>query len=799
MKRVITILFVLCSLFFIKTENAKAQNYAPGTDIIGYGYDVFGEYANQKSKKRFCLFKYSNYSDQMIGNKPYAVPANVIVENISEHIVKTVSGESVREYASNLSAKVGMSFDGFLFGGSVNSSFSSSQSGSEMHYYYTYMDANTKWRISLDTRDIANLKPMLDPTFKRDIDNMPAAELFATYGTHYIASAYLGGRADFTSVSVISENTNTYDIGVAVEAKYSSISGNASLDVSKSNTLKNSKTTTNLKVVGGNSEFANNISDPISYEKWASGIAEMPVLCDFDDQSLRPIWEFASTETRRRLLETEFEKLCEANPLPKEIASSIRVSNKLFYVKSKSDNLYWDLGGFHYYAQTKAGKIGLYEKDVNNEGKQGADRFIKVISHTTLSEFVFFQPQHSDFVADITGGVKTPGAQLQLWNKSENNKAQMFKMIPVTGEANTYFIENAVSGLYLTANGKNPITQENITEADNQKWVFEPANGENEMASLPQEVYSFQSVKGKRFIDVPGAAPYQQNSGAKLQLWDMDNQPDRFMKLNASTVDGYYYVQPLHGTEVWDIQGLSKNNGALLQLFKQNSTANQQFKFVYAGSPLTYYIIDRNSGKAIDASDSKIGENGCPITIWNLHKGDNQKWKLQFITTWQMPDKNQNFHIRCAYAIKYFDLPGDQNSSNANGKPIVIWDLDGGTDRIFKILPSGDHSWVNIEVQNGGRWVSIPSNSKENRTQAVIWDKNGSPAKKFAIQFTSPTTFVIRTNNWKALDCEGGKDAYKKNGTRVIQWDPSFAENQQFKLIYADGPKKGKVYNFLAN
>ncbi len=794
MKKTIRLLaIILLSIF--QGQSIVAQNYAPGTDIIGFGYDVFGEYANQKSKKSYCLFEYKQYSNQMIGNKTYSVPQKVIIENISEHIIKTVSGESVREYASNLSAQVGLAYDGLFFSGSVNSSISQSTSGSTMSYYFTYMDANTKWRISLDTRNIDALKTMLEPQFKIDIDNMDPAELFETYGTHYIASAYLGGRADYNSISTISENTVTRDIELAVEAKYKSVSGNTALSSSNQNTLKNAKTETKLRVIGGNSEYANNIADPVTYEKWASGIADMPVLCDFDNKSLRPIWEFASTPKRKNQLQAEFEKLLKKYPLPAEIAQSIRFTNKFFFVKNKADGLYMDMKGYHLYAEAKSGRVQCFEKDVNDQGVQGADRFIKVIGHATESDYVFLQPQHSDFVMDIAGGAKTAGAQVQLWDKGVNNAGQMFKLVAVENEKNTYYVQVKSSGLYLTGNGKNAITQEALTNADKQKWVFEPANPYVEMAPPPAEKYAIQNVMGKRFIDVPGANKNAQMKNALLQLWDMDHDPDRYMIFHKSTISNYFVIQPMHSAYVWDIEGESKENTARLQLWERHDRDGQLFSFEFAGEPLTYFIVNKRSGKVIDASNTHVGTNGCPLIQYDKHGGDNQKWKLYMAPMWHMPPAGQNFYIKCSYSDKYFDLGGADTENNINGKELITWNLDGGGDRIFKIISANAHSWVNIQIQNGGRFVSIPSNRSENGVSLIIHDKTNGNDQKFAIMPTSPTTFVLRTNNWKAVDVEGG--TVTENGKRILQWDTHFGASQQFQLIYADGPNKGQVYRFF--
>ena len=284
MKKILVLILLVVYVF----EKPFAQNQSPGLDVLGYGYDVFGNYADQKSKKRYCLFKYNNFSELTIG-ETYRVPQYVILENISNHMVKRISGESIRDYAKSLSASVGLGVDAMLFSASINTSFSTSKSGTEQYFYYTYMDSNTKWRISFDERDLGNLKNILDPRFVQDLASMDPKKLFELYGTHYIARAYLGGRADYSTETKLTSETNTKAISASIEAKYQAITASASGSKEQSNTQTNSNTTSKLTVVGGNSEFANNISDYNTYYEWAKGIKDMPVLCDFDTESLKPI------------------------------------------------------------------------------------------------------------------------------------------------------------------------------------------------------------------------------------------------------------------------------------------------------------------------------------------------------------------------------------------------------------------------------------------------------------------------------------------------------------------------------
>jgi len=777
------IFWTILSLLII-SKSAVSQTQSPGLDVLGYGYDVFGQYADQKSKKRYCLFQYNDFQTVPIGSNQYSVPKYVILENISNHITKTVQGESLREYAKNQSGSVGLSVDAMFFSGSVNSSFSGSSSGSERHFYYTYRDANTKWRISFDERNLEALKTILDPQFKKDLESLEPSKLFELYGTHYIASAYLGGRADFNSTSVITSNTNTSEISVAVEAKYKVVSGNVSLSQKNSETLSNSKTTTKLTVTGGNSEYANNISDPVTYEKWASGISDMPVLCDFDNNSLRPIWDFCASTTRKALLKAEFEKMCRANPLPDKISAAISVSNQVFFISPAGhDDLLIDIGGYHFDADNNKGaEVLVWAKDNKENGLQGIDHFIKAIPHATDPQYVYLLPQHSDLVFDVTGASKSPGTGIQLWEKGNNNLAQKFKLLEVDGKKNTYYIINENSGLYLTFNGdKKQITQENKTEAENQQWVFKPASA-GDMASMPLEiVFSVKNVKAKRYMDLPGAGGSAQTKDGHIQLWDMDYDPDRYAQLLKSNIDGWYYVQQMNGNYVWDMEGGQKSNGTKLQLWDQNNLPAQQFKFIYAGSPMTFYIENRGSEKYLDASDSNIDKNGCPVQIWDKHGKENQQWRLYPVgPKWYAPEYKK-VKVKMAYSNKYWDLSGSGDAAKVTGSQLQIWDMDDGIDRYFIIKRSGDADWVNIEFEGGMRVDVKGGEIKTDRAKLQTWTAHGGDAQKFAIKPTGRNTCLIFSKGWKALDAEGG--GINENGPDIILWGKHYGKSQQFQLI----------------
>ncbi|MGM0647934.1 MAG: RICIN domain-containing protein [Bacteroidota bacterium] len=818
---------------FLITSLLNAQpTTAPGQDIVGYGYDVFGKFADNESLKNYCLFDWQDPYDKNFGSYTYSIPGNVMLKNVGKKVKTEVSGANKRSYARSFSSSVGLGVDALLFSASVNTTFSQSSSGSSAEYFHTIRDANRIWQIAIDER--YDHKDMLNPKVKEDINNMAPAKLFEIYGTHYVASAYLGGRADYSSVTKITTSMNTKTIGTAVEAQYKAISANASMDMSQQEREIKENTTTKLTVTGGNAEYANDINNYEAYKNWADGIRDMPVLCDFDKKSLIPIWELASTQARKNLLKSYFENVLIKNyELPEAMVNLVSLANKVYRVKSEGTNKYWDLKGYNVNAQKRGGDIQMFDSDLKQKNTIGSDRYFKIIPHKTESDYVFLQPQHANLVVDIKGGSKEGGAEVHLWNHGKNNAAQMFKMEPVEGKENTYYLAAKCSGLYLTAgenvntagrkgkqsskglqrggpsapsatasasevNNGTKVYQREFTGADNQQWVFEETDPK--LMTPPYDyhsIYNVQCVAGGKYWDFNGKASDNKN-GSRLKLWSMSWGPDdRFISLAPSDKEHkYFYIKPTWTTRVLDVSMSTINkNGGKIQIWDQNSESQQLFSFEYAGAPNTWYIKNKRSGKYLDAAKSEINKNGGKVQQWTFHGGDNQKWVLRSYPKIADVEKlTGTYHIKAAFSNKYWDLPGSGAESKGKGEQIKIWSLDGGADRKVKIKPTGDHDWAQIIFQNGHKAADVKGTSKNNGGELHTWDPHGGNSQKWGIYITGKTTFVlVNKNSRKAVDVEGGN--INENGSKCHQWTRHNIKSQQWQLI---DPKTKKAVDLFS-
>ena len=767
-------------------QTGSSGKQSPGLDVLGFGYDVFGFYADQASKKRYCLFKFANYHDIPVGAEQYSVPQYVFLENISKHITKTVSGESIRDYAKHLSVEAGLSGETMFFKGSINASYDTKTTGTEQKYYFTYMDANTKWRISFDERSLSYLKNILEEQFKNDLATMDPTELFKLYGTHFIASAYLGGRADYSSVSTISEKTTTKKISAAITAEFESkfsgnkISTNVNTQSDNQNTLRNANTSTKLKVTGGNSEYANNISDPETYLLWADGIKDMPVLCDFDKGSLRPIWDLCDSPARMQVLKGAFNKLCETNPLPEAFADLAAVKNNAYMIKNKATGLFFDFPGMNPINAKEGDKLNVYGYDNNSVKNQGFDRIYRIETCDTDPEFVFIHPQHTNMVLDITGGNINAGTPIQIWNQNKTI-SQMFKLIPVDGEANTYFIKTKNNLCLELRPNNSAVVLGSFTGGDNQKWKLEDFNPQN-IVQPAEGAYAIQCLDGDLLWDFAGTYPDVREN--KLQLWTAGNAiGDRSFKI--ARLGDYNLIRPMHHPS----NVLTANKDAQITNEKQTRADNQQFKFEYAGYPLAYNILNKGTNQLITANGDRTRVSGCPVTSWVKYGGLNQCWRLYGPSAGQTPIHEGSYLVKCEQSNKYWDLSGKEDETNKNGVRAQIWDNDGGYDRKITFEPCNDDiEFYRIKFGNGryldvsGPWEwsasekaldvmgKAPLRKKDKGAKLQCYESTNNDAQKFKVVYVGNNAFSILSKiNGRAIDISGGK--INENGPDLQLWD----------------------------
>lgn len=159
---------------------------------------------------------------------------------------------------------------------------------------------------------------------------------------------------------------------------------------------------------------------------------------------------------------------------------------------------------------------------------------------------------------------------------------------------------------------------------------------------LEETTFHIRNVANGKYLDLQGyASKAQSHSGANVQLWDLDEGNDRKLKFIPSG-NGYYYIQFQHAKVNLDVHGCydgklfcgtyKKEKGANVQIWKAGSSKPQQWKLEQI-KPGKFRIINRYSGKSLDASAKGLNKNGGNVLQWTWHGNDNQLWELIDVKT----------------------------------------------------------------------------------------------------------------------------------------------------------------------
>lgn len=316
-------------------------------DLLGYGYDVTGEYANSSASKFSVINVDALQRDQ---------PLRVEWDLSKTQVGNLTSGENARSYLEKKSTKVKGSLNFTLFKASIETSFSSSSSGSSAFnskFIYSSYDLVIKQKRVKLNADIALLKQYLQPTFIADIQNRNPADIVNAYGTHVLIDIILGAKLEvmYQSESIASERTKASEIGIDVGLK-KVFNLSAGLNYNYSEEEKNANFTQRLhfRTIGGDpsrsliGQVPIGTSTPtIDISSWqSSSQVENAELIDFGENGILPLYELIDDPIKRDAVKNYIEQYLrdrEAALIPQKIYAKIYADNIVshFYFDS-----YWN-------------------------------------------------------------------------------------------------------------------------------------------------------------------------------------------------------------------------------------------------------------------------------------------------------------------------------------------------------------------------------------------------------------------------------------------------------------------------
>ncbi|KAH7904462.1 MAC/Perforin domain-containing protein [Hygrophoropsis aurantiaca] len=293
------------------------KDYIPLLWTLGSTYNTLtGKYADPRSVEQQVIdWSKSENRSQDFGGKQYSVPLMVNLNNFVTSDYKIASGKSTEDYSKDLNVKAGLEAGYAGFTGSASADYSENQKENLANTFTRISYNVTHYTLSLPNPN--NIRKLLKESFVQDLDSMDPVELYNQYGTHFLRSITVGGRAVFLSSTDSRKYSSEVSIEAAatVSAQYGVASGKLDMSTKDSEARDSFKenSETSVHTQGGNPKFGNEnfLKDPGA---WAESITDWPHFVDFGSGSgLIGLWELVLTPVRRTTLRTAYKLFASGN------------------------------------------------------------------------------------------------------------------------------------------------------------------------------------------------------------------------------------------------------------------------------------------------------------------------------------------------------------------------------------------------------------------------------------------------------------------------------------------------------
>ncbi|WP_071147469.1 MAC/perforin domain-containing protein [Bacteroides ihuae] len=192
-------------------QESKATTRSAGDaiyDVLGYGYDVTGEYLHPLSVRNPVLDIEKYKKD--LGNRIVTGTASFGYDKMysgysSLDYLKEITNETKVDANMSIEAKSGAKFSGTI---SSNSYFKSTYSYSSK-YSFASLDAIRNIKYIRINDEISRISQYLSDEFIEDLNRLSADRLVERYGTHVLTDITIGGRYKVMFRSVITNTTDS--------------------------------------------------------------------------------------------------------------------------------------------------------------------------------------------------------------------------------------------------------------------------------------------------------------------------------------------------------------------------------------------------------------------------------------------------------------------------------------------------------------------------------------------------------------------------------------------------------------
>lgn len=302
----------------------------PGLELLGCGYNVFGEFASRSSCMR-RLFdpekcRLVRQFDTGAGNYwHYDIVTAHLLDRASRW---SIVGQSALEMCESLTVRAGIEGGYAGFWGTLESEYSRQQTTNMYSAFANVVDVTQCWQLGLN--DVDALREYLYDDIRHAIDTWEPGRLFAELGVHFVNGVVMGGRlSQMSCTDTFTMKTET-ELKVAAEAHYLDFIG-AEGGVATASQIAQFQSISDVSIstVGGEPTLGGGtIVDQASYQRWKNTIRDKAGFIDFPElathKPLRPLSTLAADPARRAALDQAAAVYMASHPNPLGINPSTR-------------------------------------------------------------------------------------------------------------------------------------------------------------------------------------------------------------------------------------------------------------------------------------------------------------------------------------------------------------------------------------------------------------------------------------------------------------------------------------------
>jgi hypothetical protein len=321
----------------------------PGASVMGRGIYIK---PRQPYELKASLFDLGQQQDQLFTSwetgQSYLVPENCVVNNsppapADQSLGETVIEESWDRFGKELTLNVNAAVSSSLISIDPSAIRAASLRSEEDSYYALRSSFIAFWNISLI--DVADV-----PALEKDVDDLPAepldpasrgayARIFDKYGSHYVKSAWIGGKASLVFVVAKSSQLTKDEVRAGIQASLGGIlkGGTSTEQKSVSDRFKSSST---CKVFGSGGDrvaLAKLSSlDPKVYGDWIESVKHNPQVIQL---GLAGIWTLIKNPAKAEALKIAYVQESSFKPIsaiiPVTMSFGAGVESRLYFLKDE--------------------------------------------------------------------------------------------------------------------------------------------------------------------------------------------------------------------------------------------------------------------------------------------------------------------------------------------------------------------------------------------------------------------------------------------------------------------------------